>query len=130
MLKGRSPLVVAGTHGKTTTSAMCAWLLHETGRDPGFLIGVLPKNFEHSFRLPAEPAHRLEDPVAEGRLRGHQPAAEHHGVRVEQVHEQREERPERISGLGEDLLETGFGEQVQRGAAHAEPLTAGFDLVL
>ncbi|XYH96447.1 UDP-N-acetylmuramate--L-alanine ligase [Sorangium sp. So ce1128] len=52
MLAGRSPLVVAGTHGKTTTSSMCAWLLHEAGRDPGFLIGGLPKNFEASFRLP------------------------------------------------------------------------------
>ncbi|AUX47448.1 UDP-N-acetylmuramate:L-alanyl-gamma-D-glutamyl- meso-diaminopimelate ligase [Sorangium cellulosum] len=52
MLAGRSPLVVAGTHGKTTTSSMCAWLLHEAGRDPGFLIGGLPKNFDASFRLP------------------------------------------------------------------------------
>ena len=52
ILRGASPLVVAGTHGKTTTSAMCAWLLHEAGRDPGFLIGGLPKNFDESFRLP------------------------------------------------------------------------------
>lgn len=52
MLQRRSPLVVGGTHGKTTTSAICAWLLHEAGRDPGFLIGGLPKNFEASFRLP------------------------------------------------------------------------------
>ncbi len=35
VLKGTSPLVVGGTHGKTTTSAMCAWLLHEAGREPG-----------------------------------------------------------------------------------------------
>jgi UDP-N-acetylmuramate: L-alanyl-gamma-D-glutamyl-meso-diaminopimelate ligase len=56
MLRGRSPLVVAGTHGKTTTSSMCAWLLHEAGRDPGFLIGGLPKNFDTSFRLPSQPA--------------------------------------------------------------------------
>ena len=52
LLRGASPLVVGGTHGKTTTSAMCAWLLHEAGRDPGFLIGGLPKNFDGSFRLP------------------------------------------------------------------------------
>ena len=52
VLTGTSPLVVGGTHGKTTTSAMCAWLLHEAGRDPGFLIGGLPKNFDKSFRLP------------------------------------------------------------------------------
>ncbi len=52
ILKGTSPLVVGGTHGKTTTSAMAAWLLHEAGKDPGFLIGGLPKNFDTSFRLP------------------------------------------------------------------------------
>lgn len=51
-LRDTSPLVVAGTHGKTTTTAMCAWLLHEAGRDPGFLIGGLPKNFDESFRAP------------------------------------------------------------------------------
>lgn len=53
VLAGRAPLVVAGTHGKTTTTAMAAHLLHETGRDPGFLIGGLPKNFDRSFRLNA-----------------------------------------------------------------------------
>lgn len=52
LLVGTSPLVVGGTHGKTTTSSMCAFLLHEAGRDPGFLIGGLPKNFGQSFRLP------------------------------------------------------------------------------
>jgi UDP-N-acetylmuramate: L-alanyl-gamma-D-glutamyl-meso-diaminopimelate ligase len=52
ILEGTSPLVVAGTHGKTTTSALAAFLLHEVGRDPGFLIGGIPKNFDHSFRLP------------------------------------------------------------------------------
>ncbi len=52
VLAGRAPLVVGGTHGKTTTSAMAAWLLFDAGRDPGFLIGGLPKNFDGSFRLP------------------------------------------------------------------------------
>ena len=51
MLPGTAPLVVAGTHGKTTTSALAAFLLHAAGRDPGFLIGGLPKNFDESFRL-------------------------------------------------------------------------------
>ncbi len=49
---GFSPLVVAGTHGKTTTSAMAAWLLDAAGKSPGFFIGGLPKNFVSSFRLP------------------------------------------------------------------------------
>ena len=45
VLPGTTPLVVAGTHGKTTTSALAAWLLEAAGRAPGFLIGGLPKNF-------------------------------------------------------------------------------------
>ena len=49
-LDGCSPLVVAGTHGKTTTTAMAAHLLQVCGFAPGFLIGGLPKNFERSFR--------------------------------------------------------------------------------
>ncbi|MBI3206933.1 MAG: UDP-N-acetylmuramate:L-alanyl-gamma-D-glutamyl-meso-diaminopimelate ligase [Myxococcales bacterium] len=52
VLSKTSPLVVAGTHGKTTTSAMAAWLLDAVGREPGFLIGGLPKNFAQSFRAP------------------------------------------------------------------------------
>jgi UDP-N-acetylmuramate: L-alanyl-gamma-D-glutamyl-meso-diaminopimelate ligase len=52
LLEGRSPLVVGGTHGKTTTSALCAHLLHEAGLEPGFLVGGIPKNFDQSFRLP------------------------------------------------------------------------------
>ncbi|MFO0762082.1 MAG: Mur ligase family protein [Byssovorax sp.] len=54
VLTGTAPLIVGGTHGKTTTSSMAAWLLHDTGREPGFLIGGLPKNFDQSFRLPGK----------------------------------------------------------------------------
>jgi UDP-N-acetylmuramate: L-alanyl-gamma-D-glutamyl-meso-diaminopimelate ligase len=42
VLKGRKNLVIAGTHGKTTTTALAAFLLRENGRDPGFLIGGVP----------------------------------------------------------------------------------------
>jgi UDP-N-acetylmuramate: L-alanyl-gamma-D-glutamyl-meso-diaminopimelate ligase len=42
-LAKRRPLVVAGTHGKTTTSAMCAWLLSRAGMEPGWFIGGIPK---------------------------------------------------------------------------------------
>jgi UDP-N-acetylmuramate: L-alanyl-gamma-D-glutamyl-meso-diaminopimelate ligase len=42
-LARRRPLVVAGTHGKTTTSAMCAWLLSKAGFEPGWFIGGVPK---------------------------------------------------------------------------------------
>ncbi len=59
-LDGTSPLVVAGTHGKTTTSSIAAWLLEGTGYEPGFLIGGIPKNFERSFRTAREPRRRLD----------------------------------------------------------------------
>jgi len=49
-LRGRTAVVVAGTHGKTTTSSLTAWLLESAGRDPGFLIGGVPSNFARSFR--------------------------------------------------------------------------------
>ncbi len=50
-LTGRRPLVVAGTHGKTTTSAMCAWILDQAGLEPGFFIGGLPKNFTSGAQI-------------------------------------------------------------------------------
>ncbi len=43
-LVNRRPLVVTGTHGKTTTSAMCAWVLEQAGLEPGWFIGGLPKD--------------------------------------------------------------------------------------
>jgi UDP-N-acetylmuramate: L-alanyl-gamma-D-glutamyl-meso-diaminopimelate ligase len=44
-------LAVAGTHGKTTTSSMLAWMLEDAGLNPGFLIGGVPLNFGVSARL-------------------------------------------------------------------------------
>ncbi len=52
-LIGRERLVVAGTHGKTTTSSLLAWLFHQAGRAPSFLIGGIPENFGSSFGLDA-----------------------------------------------------------------------------
>ena len=51
VLQGRWVLAVAGTHGKTTTSAMLAWILEDAGLSPGFLIGGVPMNFGVSARL-------------------------------------------------------------------------------
>ena len=48
-------LAVAGTHGKTTTSSMLAWILEHAGLAPGFLIGGVPENFSVSARLPQTP---------------------------------------------------------------------------
>jgi len=50
VLAGRHVLAVAGTHGKTTVSAMLAWILESAGRSPGFLIGGLPVDFPVSAR--------------------------------------------------------------------------------
>ena len=52
-LWGARPIVVAGTHGKTTTSFMTAWALAQTGAEPGFLIGGVSRNFGTSGRLGA-----------------------------------------------------------------------------
>ena len=49
-IRGRRSIVVAGTHGKTTTTSMTAWVLSSAGREPSFLIGGIPKNFETSYR--------------------------------------------------------------------------------
>lgn len=51
VLQGRWVLAVSGTHGKTTTSAMLAWILEHAGMAPGFLIGGVPANFGLSARL-------------------------------------------------------------------------------
>ncbi|WP_297920584.1 UDP-N-acetylmuramate:L-alanyl-gamma-D-glutamyl-meso-diaminopimelate ligase [uncultured Agitococcus sp.] len=51
VLQGKHVLGVAGTHGKTTTTTMVAWILEQAGLAPGFLIGGVPKGFEASARL-------------------------------------------------------------------------------
>lgn len=51
VLKGKWVLGVAGTHGKTTTASMLAWILDYAGLSPGFLIGGVPSNFKISARL-------------------------------------------------------------------------------
>ncbi len=48
------PLVVCGTHGKTTTSSLSAWLLEHAGASPGFFIGGIPSNFGKGFRAPKD----------------------------------------------------------------------------
>jgi UDP-N-acetylmuramate: L-alanyl-gamma-D-glutamyl-meso-diaminopimelate ligase len=60
-LEGRHPIVVAGTHGKTTTSGLLAWVLSAAGRDPSFLVGGVLRNFNRSYGL-----GRGEDFVIEG----------------------------------------------------------------
>jgi UDP-N-acetylmuramate: L-alanyl-gamma-D-glutamyl-meso-diaminopimelate ligase len=60
VLAGRWVLAVSGTHGKTTTAAMLAWILEDAGLAPGFLIGGLPGNFPVSARLGELPCFVIE----------------------------------------------------------------------
>ncbi len=60
VLLGRWVLAIAGTHGKTTTSSMLAWILEDAGLSPGFLIGGVPENFGISARLGSTPFFIIE----------------------------------------------------------------------
>jgi UDP-N-acetylmuramate: L-alanyl-gamma-D-glutamyl-meso-diaminopimelate ligase len=60
VLKDRHVLAVAGTHGKTTTSSMLAWILEHAGLNPGFLIGGVPSNFDSTARLGSAPYFVIE----------------------------------------------------------------------
>lgn len=60
VLQGRWVLAVAGTHGKTTTTSLLAWILEDAGLNPGFLVGGVPKNFGVSARLTESPFFVIE----------------------------------------------------------------------
>lgn len=50
-IRGKTSIVTTGTHGKTTTASLIAWILEKTGRNPGFLIGGIPENFGQGFKV-------------------------------------------------------------------------------
>jgi UDP-N-acetylmuramate: L-alanyl-gamma-D-glutamyl-meso-diaminopimelate ligase len=60
IIRGHTSLVVAGTHGKTTTTSMLAYLMEEAGLDPSFLIGGVPVDFARSYRLGKGPHFVVE----------------------------------------------------------------------
>jgi UDP-N-acetylmuramate: L-alanyl-gamma-D-glutamyl-meso-diaminopimelate ligase len=60
VLRDREVIAVAGTHGKTTTASMLAWMLEDSGIDAGFLIGGIPVNFDASARLGTAPCFVVE----------------------------------------------------------------------
>lgn len=59
-LEGRRSIVVSGTHGKTTTSALIAWILEQAGIDPGFMIGGIPVNFGKNYKTGNGPYFVIE----------------------------------------------------------------------
>jgi UDP-N-acetylmuramate: L-alanyl-gamma-D-glutamyl-meso-diaminopimelate ligase len=60
VLQGRWVLAVAGTHGKTSTASLLAWILEQAGLQPGFLIGGVPENFGSSARMGESPFFVVE----------------------------------------------------------------------
>ncbi len=60
VLKDKWVLAVSGTHGKTTTSSLLAWILEDAGMSPGFLIGGVPDNFGETARLGSTPFFVIE----------------------------------------------------------------------
>src|SRR5438034_6180264 len=59
-IRGKQSIVVAGTHGKTTTTAMLAWILQVAGRKPSFLVGGIAENFGKSFQVSDGPDFVIE----------------------------------------------------------------------
>jgi len=51
LIRGKRSIVVTGTHGKTTTTSLVAWIYDFDGRDPGFMIGGIPLNFERGYQV-------------------------------------------------------------------------------
>ncbi len=59
-IRGKNSIVVTGTHGKTTTTAMLAWILEVAGRKPSFLVGGIVENFGRSFQIAEGPDFVIE----------------------------------------------------------------------
>jgi UDP-N-acetylmuramate: L-alanyl-gamma-D-glutamyl-meso-diaminopimelate ligase len=59
-IRGKNSIVVAGTHGKTTTTAMLSWVLEVAGRKPSFLVGGIAENFGRSFQVADGPDFVIE----------------------------------------------------------------------
>jgi UDP-N-acetylmuramate: L-alanyl-gamma-D-glutamyl-meso-diaminopimelate ligase len=59
-IKGKHSIVVAGTHGKTTTTSLMAWVLEAGGRDPSMVVGGIPLNFNQNFKLGNGPDFVIE----------------------------------------------------------------------
>ena len=59
-MKGKRSIVISGTHGKTTTTALAAWVLEKADLDPGFMVGGIPLNFKQNFKAGSGPYFVVE----------------------------------------------------------------------
>ena len=59
-IRGKHSIVVSGTHGKTTTTSLMAWMLEAAGRDTSYVVGGIPLNFNHNFKLGNGPEFVIE----------------------------------------------------------------------
>jgi len=59
-MKGKRSIVISGTHGKTTTTALTAWILEKADLDPGFMVGGIPLNFKQNFKSGSGPYFVIE----------------------------------------------------------------------
>ena len=59
-IRGKNSIVISGTHGKTTTTAMMSWMLEQAGRKPSFLVGGIAENFGRSFQVADGPDFVIE----------------------------------------------------------------------
>ncbi len=59
-IRGKNSIVVSGTHGKTTSTAMMSWVLQQAGREPSFLVGGIAENFGRSFQIADGPDFVIE----------------------------------------------------------------------
>ncbi len=80
-IQGKHSLVVAGTHGKTTTTSLLGWILAHAGRDPSVLIGGVSENFERSFRLGEGPHFVIEGDEYDTAFFDKTPKFLHYGAR-------------------------------------------------
>ncbi|MGD2126304.1 MAG: UDP-N-acetylmuramate:L-alanyl-gamma-D-glutamyl-meso-diaminopimelate ligase [Desulfobacteraceae bacterium] len=60
VMKGKRSIVISGTHGKTTTSALASWILENAGLDPSFMIGGIPNNFQAGLKMGKGPYFVVE----------------------------------------------------------------------
>jgi UDP-N-acetylmuramate: L-alanyl-gamma-D-glutamyl-meso-diaminopimelate ligase len=81
-IAGKHPVVVAGTHGKTTTTALLAWLLAATGRDPSLLVGGYSLDFDGSFREGRGPHFVVEGDEYDTAFFDKTPKFLHYGART------------------------------------------------